>query len=126
MGPGSLTAKNYAFTQFVDGVLTVVAPGDNKVSIVSSDPAPTYGESLTFNLTVAPDASGAATPTGTMLFEIDGSQIGLPVPLAGGSVITPRIAPLPAGPHRVTAIYSGDGVYNGNIGTLNFVVAKRI
>ena len=44
-----------------------------------SEESPTYGDSLTFTATVAPDPSDPGTPTGTVQFLIDGADFGSPV-----------------------------------------------
>ena len=113
---GSLSAANYDFPTLVGGTLTIVAPGGTLVSIQSSDPAPTYGESLTFTATVSPVTSDTLTPTGTVQFLIDNAAVGLPVSLANGSATSAVVAPLSAGSHDVSVVYSGDTVYGDTHG----------
>jgi len=87
---------------------------------VSSSVNPSdFGESVTFTATVT---SGAGTPTGTVQFK-DGAG---PITCANaggqtlsGGVATCQIATLSAGPHTITADYSGDTNFNSSSGTLS-------
>ncbi|BBA95593.1 putative esterase [Actinacidiphila reveromycinica] len=69
----------------------------------------THGQSAT--ATVASASGQPATATGTVQFRIDGKAFGRPVALHGGSATVVL-------PHRttgtVTAVYSGDRLYNGS------------
>jgi hypothetical protein len=72
-------------------------------TVASSRPGgATYGQSITFTATVAP-SSGSGTPTGTVQFQIDGVNVGSPVPLSGGkATLTTTLA---VGQHPVAALY---------------------
>ena len=76
-----------------------------------SEENPTYGDSLTFTATVAPDPSEPGTPTGTVQFLIDGADFGSPVALVAGTATSDPITTLAAGPHTISAIYSGDDTF---------------
>ena len=66
-----------------------------------------YGQTVTFNVTVAAVPPGAGTPTGTVQFQDGGVNFGAPVTLvAGGGSMT--LSSLGAGVHLITAVYSGD------------------
>jgi RHS repeat-associated protein len=78
---------------------------------------PTYGDSLTFTATVTPDQSGAGTPTGTVQFIVDGANLGPPLAIIGGVATSTPIETLSAGPHTVSAVYSGDTVFSPNNAT---------
>src|SRR5207253_9326406 len=71
--------------------------------LASSANASVYGEAVTFTATVMPSASIAGTPSGTVQFQVDGSDLGGPVPLSNGTATSPMIASFavtPAGsPH---------------------------
>jgi len=69
----------------------------------SANPS-TYGQGVTFTANVTP-----ATATGTIQFQVDGVNSGTPVALASGSATSASITTLTAGPHTITAVYSGDG-----------------
>jgi hypothetical protein len=61
---------------------------------------------VTFTAVVSPTIAAAGTPTGTVQFQVDGSNFGSPVPLNGG-VATLSTSVLPVGTHTVAANYSG-------------------
>ncbi len=86
----------------------MVMPSGAAISVSSSAPSSVCGQAVTFTASVAPAGMSALTPTGTIQFLVDGSPFGAPVPLAGGVATSPSLATLPAGPHAVTAFYSGD------------------
>jgi uncharacterized membrane protein len=62
----------------------------------------TFGQRLTFTATVQA-AGGAGTPTGAVQFQIDGANVGAPVPLDGGSARLTTT--LDVGSHTVAAVY---------------------
>jgi hypothetical protein len=75
------------------------------------------GQSVTFTATVS---SAAGTPTGTVQFKVDGSSTGIaPVGLNGSGVAAFSTSALTAGPHAVTADYSGDTNFATRTGTLS-------
>jgi uncharacterized membrane protein len=84
---------------------TVDLSPEPTTTTVSSDHASgsTYGQTVTFTATV--DAA-AGTSTGSVQFQIDGSNSGSPVTLTNGSASL--TANLPAGRHKVTAFYTSD------------------
>ena len=108
-------STNYA-TSF--GTLSggqVVNSGNSSTAVGSSANPSTFGQSVTFTATV----SGAlGTPTGTVQFNIDNSNVGSPVTLDGNGQATFATAILSAGNHAVSATYSGGGSYSGSVGTL--------
>ena len=106
---GSLTASNYTFS-FLNGSLTIT-PADTSVAVISSINPHCSGAAVNFTATVTP--SGAGTPTGTVQFTVDGGDFGSPVPLSGNSATSGNIFTLTAGGHTITAVYGGDGNFNG-------------
>ena len=77
------------------------------------------GQSFTFTAAVA-HASGSGTPTGTVIFTIDG-QAEPPVDLAvvnGVDQATFRTSSLAVRPHTITAAYSGDTTLAASSSTL--------
>ena len=77
---------------------------------VTADVSPSvYGQTVTFTATVAAASGFSGTPTGTVQFEIDGSDYGSPVTLNGSGQATITDSELSVGSHSVTAFYSGDG-----------------
>jgi RHS repeat-associated protein len=100
---------------------TVIGVADVGSSIIvrSSENPARLGDSVAFTATVAPARSNNGTPTGTIQFEIDGVDAGLPVILVDGAALfTP--ATLADGRHTVTAIYASDnGLFKPSAGTLS-------
>ena len=83
----------------------------------------TYGQSVSFTATVGPPASGDPTPTGSVQFQIDGSNFGSPVTLDNnGSATSDAISTLTAVGHTITALYSGDPTYAQGSQTLTQTV----
>ena len=83
----------------------------------------TYGQSVSFTATVGPPASGDPTPTGSVQFQIDGSNFGSPVTLDNnGSATSNPISTLTAVGHTITALYSGDRTYAPGSQTLTQTV----
>jgi hypothetical protein len=75
-----------------------------------------YGQTVSFTATVA-GASGANPPTGTVQFQVDGANLGGPVPLTNGSATSTAINTLVVGTHPFAAVYSGDSTFNGSTGS---------
>jgi YVTN family beta-propeller protein len=94
----------------INGVLA-----DTVTTTTSSQNPSTYGQSITFNAVV----SSASPPTGTVQFNIDGSNFGVPVTLSGGSASSNAITTLSAANHVISASYSGDINFDASNGTLS-------
>ena len=77
---------------------------------------------MTFTATVASNPPGSGTPTGTVQFQIDGTNFGSAVTLVGGSATSSAITTLSAGAHTIQAIYSGDTKFATSTGTLTQTV----
>jgi hypothetical protein len=73
-------------------------------TLVSSSPASTYGQPVTFTATVSPSAA-----TGTVQFLDGANSLGTVIVSAGHASLT--TATLAVGTHSITAIYSGDTGY---------------
>jgi hypothetical protein len=87
-------------------------------SVQASPDAATPGESVTFTVTVTPQNSTNGAPTGTIQFQIDGTNVGSAFTLSGGS-LTVADADLAVGHHSITAIYTSDnGLFDPSTGTL--------
>ncbi|HEU5001873.1 MAG TPA: Ig-like domain repeat protein [Actinomycetota bacterium] len=94
----------------------VVTPGGTSTMLSSSENPSTVGDAVVFTATVAP-TTAAGTPGGTVQFRIDGSDVGSPVTLSGGTA-SYSTSSLAVGNHTVSAVYSGDATYAGSTGTL--------
>ncbi|QKV95037.1 Ig-like domain repeat protein [Streptomyces sp. NA02950] len=94
------------------GTITVV--NANTTTTLTSSPNPSApGQTVTFTATVAAVPPATGTPTGTVTFTISGGPT-LTGTLNGSGVATVSTNALTAGPHTVTATYSGDGCFNGS------------
>jgi uncharacterized protein (TIGR03437 family) len=105
---GTLAATNYLFT-FVPSTMTVVqAATQLGVNGVSPGTTASPGQSFVVSFIVA-SAPGAAAPTGTVSYSVDGGAVQT-VALSNG-MATVTIAGLSAGAHVVSNSYSGDSNY---------------
>jgi hypothetical protein len=100
----------------------VVQTTATATAVFSSAKLAVSGQTVTFTAIITPQNSGSVSPTGTVQFQIDGSNVGglVNVTSAGGlSTATLQIARLAVGTHVVTASYSGDVNFDGSHGTLS-------
>ncbi len=104
------------------GIESTKITNDSKLTVVrqpvtsrlTSNPTATqYGKPVTFIMDVAATL-GPETPTGSVQFAIDGVAFGGAIPLVGGVAVSPPIVTLDAGPHTITASYSGDSNFVPN------------
>jgi hypothetical protein len=89
--------------------------------VSSADPS-TFGLPITFTATVATDPSGA-TPDGSVQFAVDGTDVGDPVTLEGGTAVSPTLASPEPGDHLVTAAYLPSAAYAASGASLTQTVA---
>jgi uncharacterized repeat protein (TIGR01451 family) len=85
---------------------------------VTSSPNPSLpGQDVTITANVTANAPGAGTPTGQVQFKSNGSNIGGPVALVGGSAsVSTSFAS--EGPYNITADYTNaDGNFNNSSGS---------
>jgi len=119
---GSVVGSNFS-TVLTDDPSTA-APNDATVTRIdqpstttlSSTPNPSLqGQSVH----VAATVSGAAgTPSGSVQFKDNGANLGGSVTLVNG-VASADVTTLSLGVHTITAVYSGDSVYDPSTGTLS-------
>jgi large repetitive protein len=117
-------------------------------TLATSDPAPVYGEALTITATVAPSVAGYGTPTGWVVFYIDGAATtagikeklnssGVATLTIPGNPVSPTPIGLPmsntlpgpwglqVGKHTITATYLGDADFATSTATpLSLPVAQ--
>ena len=105
----TLAANNYTFN-LVAGSLTVTQATTGTV-VTSNNGSSAFGQSVTFTAMVTP-TSGSG-PTGTVQFEIDGSNVGTPAAVSGGTA-TYSTSTLSVGSHSVVAVYSGNTNFAGS------------
>jgi hypothetical protein len=101
----------------------------NRTTTMSLSPSANpsaLGDAVTFTATVT--ASSSTTPTGRILFMVDGvvagDPAGVPVTTVSSTVVraTLSVPGLAGGRHKVTAIYLGDSTYKGSAGALTQTV----
>lgn len=119
-GAQGVGLSNYAIT-YVDGTLTVLSAASAGGVASSLNPS-LPGQSASFTVSLQTVAPGAGTPTGTVQFQIDGTNAGGPVLLNGGTA-TFSTATLSHGIHVVVAEYAGDGNF---IGTTNRLLPSQL
>jgi len=77
-------------------------------AVTSNNTSTAYGQPVTFTANVTP--IGASGETGTVQFQIDGSNAGSPMALTGNTA-SYTTSTLNAGTHSVVAVYSGDNYF---------------
>jgi parallel beta-helix repeat protein/VCBS repeat-containing protein len=104
--------------------VTVAPPVNVSTSTtVAGTPNPSvFGQPVTFTATVTPASPDLGPPTGTVQFQVDGTNFGTPVPLSAGVATSASLATLTAGPHTITALYSGDAQHIASMGTFTQTV----
>lgn len=111
---GNFVGSTSNYSQVVDQ--------DPTTTTVSSSPDPSvFGQPVTFSASVAANAPGAGTATGSVEFQINGQNYESDSLVAGSASATPDAALAP-GTYTVTAIYSGDSDFVTSTGTTTQVV----
>ena len=107
--PGGLSSPNYAIT-FIDGTLTISKA--TTTLTLSSAPNPSKpNETVELRVSVGVAAPGAGTPTGSVEFRQDG--VLLDIEKLKNGVATLEVA-FRKGTYAISAVYSGDGNFNGS------------
>ena len=89
----------------VVGSITIsVSAAATTTALTASPSTSVAGQSVTFTAAVTPQA-GSAVPTGSVQFEVDGADLGNPVPLNNSGTASLTLDSLGLGPHAVTAVY---------------------
>lgn len=117
VGSHSITATYSGDSTFQTstGTLTqTVNVASTTVGIASSANPSVLNSSVTLTASVSAMAPGAGTPTGTIVFK-DGSTVLSTVTISSSGQATFSTSSLVAGPHSITASYSGDSNFSGNI-----------
>jgi hypothetical protein len=97
----------------------VINPGAPTTTGVSISPSsPVFGQTVTATATINPIPDG-----GTVQFALDGADVGAPVVVSTvtGTAST-NLTGLPAGPHTVTATYSGTSLFQSGSSQTTFPV----
>jgi hypothetical protein len=105
------------------GTLAQAVNQDATATSLGSSANPSVsGQDVTFTATVTASAPGSGTPSGTVQFQIDGSNFGSPVSLVGGVVTSVATSTLSVSGHTIAAVYSGDPNFSTSTGTLTQAV----
>lgn len=113
LGPHSITAVyngDASFTGSTSSALTqTVDAAETTTTTLSVTPNPSLaGQSATFTAMVS---GGTSTPTGTVTFNVDGTDVVPNVSLTAGGEASLATSTLTAGSHTVIATYNGDGTH---------------
>ncbi|MBK9604996.1 MAG: Ig-like domain repeat protein [Betaproteobacteria bacterium] len=98
-----VTTDTHALTSTYQIDDNPVAATVTDTALISSPNPSTAGQPVTFTATL----TGGASPTGNVQFKDSATNLGPPVPLSGTTAALTTAA-LSAGPHAITATYSGD------------------
>jgi sugar lactone lactonase YvrE len=116
------TAPSYA-TQTID--MSGTTPAATSTAVASSANPSTTNQAVTFTATVTNTSSGASSaPTGTVQFQVDGTNSGTPVSLTAGTTTSTASLQLSnltvsGSPHTITANYLNlDGNFTDSNGSL--------
>jgi hypothetical protein len=125
VGTHTLTASYSGSSNFAGGSASMtqtVNKASTSIVITSSASPSVFGQTVTFTATISVLAPGSGTPSGTVGFQIDGSNSGNPVSVnTSGGITTASFSTttLTVGTHTVTVSYSGDGNFASSTGTLS-------
>ncbi len=103
-GSSSPATGGNAFQQTIN-------PADTTTTVATSGTPAVFGQSVTFTATVAANAPGAGSPTGSVSFADGGQPIGSGTIVAGQATFTTSALAVGNG-HLITAAYQGDGNFN--------------
>jgi hypothetical protein len=108
-----IDTSGHSHAMVADESSVTASPTTTTVSS-SSNPS-TAGSPVSFTANVS---STGGTPTGSVQFTVDGTNLGDPVQLSGGTAASQPTSSLPTGSHTVTASYlgaSGFGVSSASV-----------
>ena len=103
-------------------VVQSVTPASTSVDVTGNHNPGLVGQGIAYTATVAVDAPGSGTPTGSVSFSDGGSPIpncqGLALPPTSPVQVTCSVAYGTDGSHSVTAIYGGEADFAASTGSL--------
>jgi hypothetical protein len=103
----------------------VVTPADTATAVSSSANPSEFGAPTTFTASVSVNSPGAGTPTGSVQFQDNGSDLGSPQSLGGDGQASIATSSLSVGSHTISAAFtSGTANYNGSAGSASQTVEK--
>src|SRR5205823_2161232 len=93
-----------------------VGKASTSTAIVSSANASVFGQAVTFTATITTGGQATGSPSGTVQFQIDGTNFGSPVSVSGGVATSTAASNLSVAGHTVRATYSGDATFAASTG----------
>ena len=124
-GWGSMDVGNLVADWMLATTVAPATPVASVTTLTSSSSSAAQGTAITFSASVASGAaSGTAVPSGSVQLEVDGENIGSPVMLTLGAATFQSYSTtgLDVGSHTFSAVYSGDGNYNGSTGNTTVTI----
>jgi hypothetical protein len=97
-------------------VLTVLTNATTTTTLTTSSQIAVVGQPVTFTATVTPAAPSLGIPTGTVTF-LDGTTPIGQAPVNSSAQATFTTSSLAFGAHSITAVYSGDSVFQSSTST---------
>ncbi len=101
----------------LDGLEILPRTAPAVASVVASTPSTTYGQAVRFVATLGAVDANQPTPTGQVLFFVDGRQVDSEPLGADGTATSAALANLGAGVHSVTVSYGGDSIFGTSTST---------
>ncbi len=102
-------------------LLQRINPATTRTTITSSVNPALDGQVISFTATVAASSPATAVPTGSVQFAINGTNLGTPVPLSGGTATSPTTHQSPA-TYTITATYLPSSNFSGSGGQFHQTV----
>jgi len=100
------------------GEVQVLPPGSaSTTTVAASASSVTPNGNITLTANVADAATGNPTPTGLVQFQLNGSNVGNPAPLANGQATLSTAINGISGTSNLTAFYQGDSAYSESTST---------
>jgi Bacterial Ig-like domain (group 3)/FG-GAP-like repeat/FG-GAP repeat len=96
--------------------------GNSASGVLSVSPEPSvFSQTITLSLVLSGNSAGAATPTGTVSFSVDGNLVAT-VAVAKGTASYAYVNQMIPTPHTIIAVYNGDKIYASQSFSLQHVV----
>jgi hypothetical protein len=111
-GDDNFLGSNDSLTQTVQRAQT------STVLTSSANPAQS-GQAVSFTATVSPVAPGTGDPGGTVVFRVNGAQLGAAAAVVNGVATSTSFASLSPGTYAITATYSGDRNFVGSAASMD-------
>jgi len=103
----------------------VVTAADTTSNVSSSASPSDFGAPTIFTASVSVNSPGAGTPTGSVQFQDNGTNLGSPQSLAGGSQPSVTTSALSVGSHTISASFTSDSAnFNNSAGNTIQTVNK--